>query len=223
MNLTRYVPLDGALMAAGKAMDTLPEGDEAFREWFNTQPVRHGQIIDYPALHVSEVEDVLATVPDTPAGRAWREVVEESLATTLASAPRPYDLLTFDTPEELAAIAALDAFAESLREISPMLDEVADAVEMFAETGPTSLSDLRAERSRIGIDGFVVGSLESSCGKHQECLDAHERRTVRWEHIDAVAFGGRAHAMQTELSRLLVPLNDAIPDSEPSSVEEVTR
>lgn len=223
MHLTRYVPLEGALMAAGKAMDALPEGDEEFRDWFNTRSVRRGKVIDYPALFIDEVEEVLPTVPDTPAGRAWKQVVEKSLATTLASKPRSYDLATFDTSEELAAIAAIDAFAESLRETSPMLDEVAYAIEMLSLVGPTALRDLRTERTRLRDEVLVVGSLESSCEKHQECIDGHTLRTVRWQHIDAVAFDGRTGSTRTELERLLAPLDAAIAGTEHPPTEEVTR
>lgn len=223
MHLTRYVPLEGALMAAGKAMDALPEGDEVFRDWFNTQRASRGRVIDYPALFVAEVEALLPTVPDTPAGRAWKEVVDKSLATTLASAPRSYDLLTFDTDEELAAIDALYAFAESLREISPMLDEVAYAIEMLAPTGPTSLGDLRAEQTRLQDDALVVGSLESSCEKHSECIDGHVQRTIRWDHIDAVTVGGRRGATRTEVERLLAPLLAAIPAEDTTATKEKAR
>lgn len=227
MHLTRYVPLEGALMAAGKAMDALPEGDEVFRDWFNTQRASRGRVIDYPALTVAEVEDLLPTVPDTPAGRAWKEVVETSLATTRATAPRSYDLITFDTPEELAAIAALDEFAESLRDISPMLDEVADAIEMLADAGPTALGDLRTERTRLGEDVLVVGALESACEKHEECIEGHTLRTVRWDHIDAVACAGRTGATRTELDRLLAPLDailaDTLADTVNPLAQEATR
>lgn len=220
MELTRYVKIDGALMAAGKAMDALPEGDEEFRTWFNTQPVRHGRVIDHPALTIAEVNDLLPSVPDTPAGRAWKQVVEAALATTLASKPRPYDLLTFTAPEELAAIAAIDAFVEGLRETSPMLDEVADAIEMLAPTGPVALGDLRAERTRLRDDVLVVGPLESSCEKHQECIDGHDLRTVRWEHIDAVACGDRTGATRTELDRLLAPLDAILASTEQPQTQQ---
>jgi hypothetical protein len=212
MHLKRYVPLEGALMAAGKVFDTATtEECEAFREWFNTQPVRTGRVIDYPALFIDEVEDVLPTVPDTAIGRAWKQVVEKSLADTVAGAPRGYDLATFDAAEELAVIAELDAFAEELREISPMLDEVASAIEMLADSGPTSLGDLREERTRVRKDDIVVGALESSCEKHTECIEGHVLRTIRWEHIDAVAAGGQTGATRDRLVRLLAALDVNLP------------
>lgn len=223
MHLTRFVPLEGALMAAGKVMDESSAADaEAFRDWIHT-PVGYRSVLDHAALTVADVEALLPQVPDNPIALEWKRVVEDSLATTLASAPRSYDRLTFDTPEELAAIAALAAFAEALREISPMLDEVSYAIEMLADAGPTPLADLRTERTRLRDDVLVVGSLESSCEKHQECIDGHALRTVRWEHIDAVASDGARGAVRGELERLLAPLDATIATTARPQPEEATR
>lgn len=218
MNLTRYVPLEGALMAAGKAMDEQTkdgpcEDWTTFRDWFNDyRPSgKHHGVIDYPALTIEEVEDLLPSVPDTIAGRAWKQVVEKSLAKTKRVTPRSYDLATFDTPAELAIISEIDEFAEELRETSPLLDEVADTISGFAYIGPTALGDIREERTRIRNDEFVVGDLHSSCEKHEECIEGHVLRTVKWAHIDAVAFPDQPGLARDTVVRLLTALDAHLP------------
>jgi hypothetical protein len=213
MKIIRHVPLGPALMAAGAVIDKSNGPDlinEAFIDWYNEPRINGRNVLHYPGLPADTVSDLLPTVPETPAGLAWKESAQACLTLTLADVNRTFDRITFDTEEEQAAAAAIDEFAETLRDASPMLDTVAGVVEdqcpMLSEF---DIDDVHEARKRITDAGIVVGS-DGYCDKHDDNCYGDHRTVAKWEHIEAIVPGARE-----TLTGLLATFDAFLPEMVP--------
>lgn len=199
MNIIKHVPLSPALRAAAEKVAHTQSPDPTnreFSEWFNTSrlDLNGRSILGCVSVPLQVALTALDDVPATPAGIAWCDAVRTCITRTEADRVRPFDEVVFDTDDERAALAEQVAYADTLREASPLLEEVADVVEDLAPSGIITVGDLLTQRARVGDEGLNLRRPgENWCDKHEDyCYGSHEPRLARWEHLEAIAPGVEA-------------------------------
>lgn len=206
MRILKRVPTTAALRAASDHIDHTQQPDPAnaeFTGWYRDN-LSDGRSV--PSIDVDVMTGLLSTVPDDPAGQAWRNTAEECLRRTIADIPRPYDDALLDSDTEQAACVALDQYAETLRERSPLLEVVADQLEDMIPTShqPFPLGDATAHLARLTDLGLDVHR-EPHCDKHDDCRDVSPV-IVSWDDLEALVPGVRTH-----ISDLLAAVYTGLP------------
>lgn len=207
MRITRNVPLGPALRAAAAHDDVHDGVNEAFHDWFTDRPRTGRAVIDRADMSVDELRAVLPQVPLTPAGVAWKQSAEACLVLTLADVDRPYDQVAYETQEERAAEAAVWDFAQSLAEVSPLLQPVADVVERLTLDGPYDFDELAMRRARVTDEGIRVGG-DGTCTKHDQACYNDDHTVVPWAHLNFIHPG-----FQTILLGLLADHDRHLPQT----------
>lgn len=222
MKIHNHVPLFAPMAAANEATDRdAPHGSDAFHKWFLDTQVTAGA----PALgggrsllHQLSVpvevllDDVLPNVPDTPVGRAWAACVRECIRLTQSDVVRPFDYIEYDTPAEQQALHAIEAYAEQIEATSPLLAEVADAVDRMTLTSPyrpqVELAAVARERSRLTDEGLMLGTFDEDFCKEDQayCYHLDNARLVKWAHMEALVPG-----FEATLRGLLATLDADLP------------